>query len=60
MDPVVAPDGVTYDRASIRRWLAAHDVSPVTRAPMASGPLAPNAAVRDYVSAFLLAATAGR
>lgn len=59
LDPVVAPDGITYDRTSVQRWTQAHATSPVTGAPMAPGPLTSNAAVRDYVSAFLAAAASG-
>lgn len=29
-DPVVAPDGYTYERSAIEAWLEKHDVSPIT------------------------------
>ena len=31
VDPVVAGDGMTYERSSIARWLKDHDESPQTR-----------------------------
>ena len=33
-DPVVASDGVTYDRGSITEWMAQNDTSPVTGAAL--------------------------
>ena len=35
-DPVVAADGVTYERAAINEWLQQRDVSPVTGMPLSS------------------------
>lgn len=35
-DPVVAADGVTYERAAINEWLQRRDVSPVTGMPLSS------------------------
>ena len=32
LDPVVAADGHSYERASILMWLEAHDTSPLTGA----------------------------
>lgn len=48
-DPVVASDGQTYERAHIERWLAAHDVSPVTNLPLAHKHLAPNLALKQLI-----------
>lgn len=58
LDPVVAADGVTYDRSAISQWLLTSNNSPVTGAPMQQTTLTPNTAVRGYVTAYLTAAAA--
>ncbi|KAL4447429.1 hypothetical protein ABPG75_004648 [Micractinium tetrahymenae] len=46
-DPVVAADGVTYERQAISEWLAYKDVSPTTQMPLPHKVLTPNAVLRD-------------
>ena len=41
-DPVVAADGVTYERAHIQRWLMQNDVSPITGQVLAHKSLSQN------------------
>ena len=42
-DPVVAADGLTYERAGMERWIAARGaVSMVSGAPMPHAALVPN------------------
>uniref|UniRef100_A0A7S0RSC2 U-box domain-containing protein n=1 Tax=Chlamydomonas leiostraca TaxID=1034604 RepID=A0A7S0RSC2_9CHLO len=48
-DPVVAADGVTYERGAISEWLQGNNVSPVTRQPMANKFLAPNYSVKAAI-----------
>lgn len=48
-DPVVGPDGITYERSAILQWLERNEVSPVTRVPMRADQLAPNFALRDAI-----------
>jgi hypothetical protein len=49
-DPVVDPDGNTYEREAIIEWLTSHSAtSPVTRAPLALGDLAPNRALQHAI-----------
>ena len=48
LDPVVAQDGVTYERAAIERWLRAKRVSPVTRARIGEA-VVPHIALRGAV-----------
>lgn len=48
-DPVVDPEGNSYERAAITAWLAQHDTSPITRAPLALADLAPNRALRNAI-----------
>uniref|UniRef100_A0A8R7V651 U-box domain-containing protein n=1 Tax=Triticum urartu TaxID=4572 RepID=A0A8R7V651_TRIUA len=60
-DPVtLLPTGQTYDRPSIRRWLAAgHRTCPVTMRPLphhASGLLAPNRTLKHLIDRWLLLA----
>lgn len=52
-DPVRAPDGYTYDRLPIEKWLAQRGVSPITRAPMRIEDLRPDAEMRARVAEFL-------
>ena len=51
-DPVVDPEGNTFDRASIERWLARNPTSPLTRSPLTAGQLKPNRALADSLEAF--------
>ena len=51
VDPTVAADGFTYERAFIEKWLAdGHDTSPQSGAPLAHRLLAPNNAVRQLIA----------
>ena len=52
-DPVIGPDGHTYERDAIEAWLQQSMVSPVTRQRMSSNQLTPNIALRSLIeSAF--------
>ena len=52
-EPVVAADGVTYERAAILHWLSTgHTVSPVTGRPLAHPGLSPNRALADAIARF--------
>eukprot|EP00727_Mastigamoeba_balamuthi_P010422 m51a1_g6001 hypothetical protein (690) ;mRNA; r:19545-22031 len=52
-DPVVAPDGFTYEREAITHWLArGKSISPMTGQPLPSGPLVPTIALRSAIKAF--------
>lgn len=42
MDPVVAEDGITYERAAIESWFKNHDTSPLTNLKLNSKHLIPN------------------
>lgn len=49
-DPVIGPDGVTYERSAIEAWFAAgHNTSPMTRQRMTSQQLIPNLALRATI-----------
>ena len=52
-DPVIAPDGQTYERVAIEDWFAglgsSPPRSPVTGQPMPSAALLPNLAIRDLL-----------
>ena len=57
LDPVLASDGVVYERAAIERWIALaaargrRPSSPVTRAPLRRRALAPVAPLRRLAAA---------
>lgn len=52
-DPVIAPDGYTYERKAITDWLARSGVSPMTRQPMSANNLIVNRLVKDEIEAVL-------
>lgn len=54
-DPVIGPDGQTYERKAIQQWLSTSSVSPITKQPMNSCNLITNIALRDTIQAFLSA-----
>ena len=52
VDPVIAPDGFSYERSAIERWFRAKRTSPQTNAPLASTALVPNIALRGLIEGF--------
>jgi len=48
-DPVVDPEGNSYERAAIEEWLKRERTSPLTRSPLTEEQLAPNRALRDAI-----------
>jgi len=48
-DPVIGPDGHTYERSAITQWLTQHTTSPVTREQMRNTNLIPNIALRNLI-----------
>jgi len=47
--PVLAPDGHTYEREAITKWISQHGTSPQTRAYMRVDQLVPNRAIADLI-----------
>ena len=54
LDPVVAADGHTYERAQIEAWLQKSKTSPMTNAELAHTTLTMNITVRGMVQDFLV------
>ena len=52
-DPVVDPEGNSYERSAIEMWLSTNETSPVTRAPLISANLAPNRALRNAIEEYM-------
>lgn len=49
-DPVLAADGITYERTAIEKWFSiGHDTSPMTRQVLTSKALIPNIALRAMI-----------
>jgi len=48
-DPVIAPDGYTYEKEAIEMWLAVHRTSPLTREFMSADNLCPNRALAELL-----------
>ncbi|XP_013382844.1 uncharacterized protein LOC106153451 [Lingula anatina] len=53
-DPVIASDGITYDRAAITHWLSGSRISPVTANAMADTNLTPNNQLRESIATWRL------
>ena len=51
-DPVVAADGITYERTAIELWMSSHDVSPITNKPFAHRLLTPNVSMRKMIASW--------
>lgn len=51
-DPVIAADGLTYERLAIQSWLKSKDVSPITDAKLHHKDLIPNIVFKKLVSEF--------
>ena len=49
VDPVMAADGHTYERASIETWLEQHETSPITNLVLDHKGLVPNHALRSSI-----------
>jgi hypothetical protein len=54
-DPVLDPEGNTYERRAIETWLKKKETSPMTRAPLTASMLYPNRALREAIESFKLA-----
>lgn len=52
-DPVMGPDGHTYELLAIEEWLRDHGVSPMTRVPMSVDQLVKNHALRNLIERYL-------
>jgi hypothetical protein len=49
MDPVIAADGQTYERAQIVQWLRRKQTSPLTNLPLSDRGLIPNDSLRAAI-----------
>jgi hypothetical protein len=48
-EPVIDPDGNTYERVAIEKWIRVNGKSPVTRSPLTVDQLYPNHAISDLL-----------
>lgn len=53
-EPVVAYDGITYEREQIAKWLSNHDTSPWTSITFEHKDLTPNILVSRLINKFNL------
>ena len=51
-DPVVASDGITYERSAIEQWMSGHDVSPITNEPFEHKYLNSNVMARKQIASW--------
>ncbi len=54
LDPVIAADGHTYEKAAMENWLQRSDMSPVTGLPLANDKLLLNIAISCAITDELL------
>lgn len=52
VDPVVAADGVTYERTAITRWLSMRNTSPMTNVRLPNKRLTPNYALKAIIESM--------
>jgi len=53
VDPVLCPEGHSFERAAIEAWLRTHNTNPVTRKPLTADQLSPNRALKESIALFL-------
>ena len=53
VDPVLATDGHTYERAAIERWLSESVLSPTTKQPIPSKVVFPNHSLKSLIDEYL-------
>mmetsp|Transcript_6219 Transcript_6219/g.6815 ORF Transcript_6219/g.6815 Transcript_6219/m.6815 type:complete len:209 (+) Transcript_6219:98-724(+) len=51
-DPVVAADGISYERKEIATWLTHHNTSPLTNIPLLNKTLIPNVNLRQAIEEY--------
>ena len=51
VDPVITPDGITYECSAIRAWLRGHSRDPMTRKDLQENQLRPNKLAREVTVA---------
>ena len=49
-DPVMDPEGNSYERFAILKWLEDHSTSPITRSQLRKEDLVPNRALKDLLN----------
>jgi hypothetical protein len=52
LDPVMDPEGNSYERSAIEEWLGKSRTSPVTRTHLIASSLMPNRALKDAIQAY--------
>lgn len=53
LEPVIDPDGFSYEKAAILQWLETHTTSPITDRPLAPHQLRPNRTLRCVIQSLL-------
>jgi hypothetical protein len=52
LDPVIDPDGNSYERRAIESWLQQNGTSPITRSPLSTNDLRPNRALKQAIDEY--------
>ena len=51
-DPVITPDGITYEREAIEEWLINHDTDPMTKNKLSKSNLVANLALKNAIEDY--------
>jgi STIP1 homology and U-box containing protein 1 len=52
-DPVVTPEGISYDKKSILQWLSKNKICPLSKKPLKESDLIPNLALKNAIENYL-------
>lgn len=52
-DPVISPEGHSFERSAIESWLVTNAISPITRQPLRQADLSPNFALRHAIEEWV-------
>lgn len=53
-NPVITPDGISYERDFIVQWLNIHNTDPISKMPLRVNQLVPNLALKSMIEEFVL------
>lgn len=53
VDPVICPEGHSFERVAVEAWLQSHSTNPVTRNSLKPSQLSPNRALKQNIELFI-------
>ena len=52
-DPVISPDGISYEKSAIEAWLNKHNTCPLTNKPLNKKDLIGNIALKNSITEYI-------